>query len=56
VEQNKSEKEGHDKEFEKVREREKMRIETYKKNQDAAIEKMHEQYLVAQDEMAKNNK
>ena len=52
----KTEKDNEEKEFQKMREREKGRVEAYKKNQDVAIEKLHEKYQIAQDEMNRNNR
>lgn len=45
---------GHDKEFDKIGERERKRIEAYKKNQDVNMTKLHDHYIATEAEMAKN--
>lgn len=46
---------SHEKEFERIRERERARIDAYKRNQDETIEKLHEKYQLAQDELKARN-
>jgi hypothetical protein len=43
------------KEFERMQERHRIRLETYKKNQDAVLEKLHAKYAAAQEDYDKKN-
>jgi hypothetical protein len=45
----------HKEEFEKLAARENARAESYRKNQEKTLSKLHEKYQYAQDEMNKNN-
>ena len=49
------EKAAAEKEFDKLQEREKTRMETYRKNQEQNLEKLHEKYQAATEEMQKRN-
>jgi hypothetical protein len=51
----KTEAESHEKEFEKVRERERARIDLYRRNQDEQLEKLHDKYQAASEDMQKHN-
>ncbi|MBC7692309.1 MAG: hypothetical protein H7222_11140 [Methylotenera sp.] len=45
---------SYNKEFEKIAEREHQRVDTYKKNQDLVIEKLHDKYQAAQEDQRRN--
>ena len=45
---------SYNKEFEKIAEREHQRVDSYKKNQDLVIEKLHDKYQAAQEDQRRN--
>jgi len=51
-----SEKDSYDKEFEKLREREKLRIAEYRKNQEENLTRIRDGYRATLDELQKNAK